>query len=104
VEKSNVFVIQKFEMWETIIASEIFEQGQQSFLENLELYGNIISNTSRSTFGKLLESHIGVELVNTYFQHLKKKLHFISKASKWNSTCSKTQVTFFLMWNILCMF
>ncbi len=28
MEKSNVFVIQKFEVWETIIASEIFEQGQ----------------------------------------------------------------------------
>jgi hypothetical protein len=61
-----------FEVRETIIASEIFEQGWQSFLENLELYGNMISNTSRSTFGELLESHIGVELANTYFQLLKK--------------------------------
>jgi len=38
VEKSNVFAIQKFEVRKTIIASEIFEQGRQSFLENLELY------------------------------------------------------------------
>ncbi len=73
MEKSNVFAIQKFEVWETIIANEIFEQGQQSFLENLELYGNMISNTLRSAFGELLESHIGVELANTYFQHLKQK-------------------------------
>jgi hypothetical protein len=38
VEKSNVFAIQMFEVRKTIIASEIFEQGRQSFLENLELY------------------------------------------------------------------
>ncbi len=51
----------------------IFEQGRQSFLENLELYGNMISNTLRSAFGRLLEGHIGVELANTYFQCLKQK-------------------------------
>ncbi len=73
MEKSNVFAIQKFEVWKTIIASEIFEQGRQSFLENLELYGNMISNTLRSAFGGLLEGHIGVELANTYFQCLKQK-------------------------------
>jgi hypothetical protein len=73
VEKSNVFAIQKFEVRETINASEIFEQGQQSFLENLELYGNMISNTLRFAFGELLEGYIGVELANTYFQHLKQK-------------------------------
>jgi len=28
MEKSNVFAIQKFKVWETIIASEIFEQGR----------------------------------------------------------------------------
>jgi len=33
----------------------------------------MISNTLRSAFGELLESHIGVELANTYFQHLKQK-------------------------------
>jgi hypothetical protein len=65
--------MQKFEVRETIIASEIFEQGRQSFLENLELHGNIISNTLRSTFRELLESHIGVELANTYFLCLKQK-------------------------------
>jgi hypothetical protein len=54
-------------MRETIIASEIFEQRRQSFLENLELYGNMISNTLRFAFGELLEGHIGVELANTYF-------------------------------------
>jgi hypothetical protein len=74
VEKSNVFAIQKFEVRGTIIASEIFEQGWQSFLENLELYGNMISNTLRFVFGELLEGHIGVELANTYFWHLKKKI------------------------------
>jgi hypothetical protein len=68
VEKSHVFVVRK-----TIIASEIFEQSRQSFLENLELYGNMISNTLRSAFGELLEGHIDVELTNTYFQHLKQK-------------------------------
>jgi len=73
VEKSNVSTIQKFEMQEIIIASEIFEQGRQSFSENLELYGNMISNTLRSAFGELLESHVGVELANTYFQRLKQK-------------------------------
>jgi len=31
VEKSNVSTIQKFEVQEIIIASEIFEQGRQSF-------------------------------------------------------------------------
>jgi hypothetical protein len=67
VEKSNVLPIQKFEVRETIIASEIFEQGGQSFLENLEFYGNMISNTLRFAFGELLEGHIGVELANTYF-------------------------------------
>ncbi len=67
--KSNVFAIQKFEVRETIIASEIFEQRRQSFLENLELYGNMISNTLRFAFGELLEGHIGVELANTYFWH-----------------------------------
>jgi len=36
MEKSNVFAIQKFEVQEIIIASEIFEQGRQSFLENLD--------------------------------------------------------------------
>jgi hypothetical protein len=71
MEKSNVFAIQKFEMRETIIASEIFEQGWQSFLENPKLYGNMISNTLRFAFGELLELHIGVELANTYFQCLK---------------------------------
>jgi hypothetical protein len=35
VEKSNVFAIQKFEVRKTIIVSEIFEQGWQSFLEIL---------------------------------------------------------------------
>ncbi len=73
VEKSNVFAIQKFEVWKIIIASEIFEQVWQSFSENLELYGNMILNTLRSAFGKLLEGHIGVELANIYFQHLKQK-------------------------------
>jgi hypothetical protein len=73
VEKSNVFVIQKFEVQETIIASEVFEQVWQSFSENLALYGNMILNTLRSTFGELLEGHIGVELANTYFQCLKQK-------------------------------
>jgi len=73
VEKSNAFAMQKFEVRETIIASEIFEQGRQSFLENPELHGNIISNTLRSTFRELLESHIGVELANTYFICLKQK-------------------------------
>ncbi len=47
---------------------------RQSFLENRELYGNMISNTLRSAFGELLESHIGVELANTYFQRLKQKI------------------------------
>ncbi len=64
-------MIQKFEVQETIIAREIFEQGQQSFLENPKLYGNMISNTLRSTFGEFLEGYIGVELANTYFQCLK---------------------------------
>jgi hypothetical protein len=73
MEKSNVFAIQKFEVWETIIASEIFEQARQSFLENLELYANMISNTLRYAFGELLEVHICVELANTYFQCLKQK-------------------------------
>ncbi len=73
MEKSNVFAIQKFEVRETIIVSEIFEQVRQSFSENLELYGNMILNTLRSAFGKLLEGHIGVELANTYFQRLKQK-------------------------------
>jgi hypothetical protein len=84
VEKSNVFAIQKFEMQKNIIASEMFEQGQQSFLENPELYGNMIANTLRSTFGELLEGHIGVELANTYFQRLKQKfaIHFV-KGSFW---------------------
>jgi len=76
-EKSNVFGIQKFEVRETIIANEIFEQGRQSFLENLELHGNMISNTLRSAFGELLEVHIGVELANTYFQCLKQKLQYM---------------------------
>jgi hypothetical protein len=35
MEKSNVFAIQKFEVRETIIIREIFEQGWQSFLEIL---------------------------------------------------------------------
>ncbi len=73
MEKSNVFVIQKFEVQETFIASEIFEQDWQSFLENPKLYGNMISNTLRFAFGELLEGHIGVELANTYFQHFKQK-------------------------------
>jgi hypothetical protein len=52
----------------------------QSFLENPELYGNMISNTLKSAFGEFFESHIGVELANTYFQHLKQKfaIHFES--------------------------
>jgi hypothetical protein len=74
VEKLYVFAIQKFEVRETIIACEIFEQGQQSFLENLELHGNIISNTLRSAFGEILKGHIGLELANTSFQHLKQKV------------------------------
>jgi len=36
MEKSNVFVIQKFEVQEIIITNEIFEQGRQSFLENFD--------------------------------------------------------------------
>jgi hypothetical protein len=79
MEKSNVFVIQKFEVWETIIASEIFEQGQQSFLGNPKLYGNMMSNTLRFAFGELFESHICVELANTYFQHLKKNCNSFRK-------------------------
>jgi hypothetical protein len=73
VEKSNVFAIQKFEVRENIIASEMFEQGRQSFLENPELWGNMILKTLRSAFGELLAGHIGVELANTYFQRLKQK-------------------------------
>jgi hypothetical protein len=73
VEKSNVFAMQKFEVLETIIVNEIFEQGWQSFLESPELHGNMISNTLRSTFRELLEGHIGVELANTYFLRLKQK-------------------------------
>ncbi len=70
MEKSNVFVILKFEVQDKIIANEIFEQGWQSFLENPELYGNMISNTLRFSFGKFIEVHIGVELANTNFQCL----------------------------------
>jgi hypothetical protein len=70
MEKSNVFAIQKFEVQEKNIANEIFEQGWQSLLENLELYGNMISNSLRFSFGELLEVHIGVELANTNFQCL----------------------------------
>jgi hypothetical protein len=53
-------------------------------LENLELYGNMISNTLRFAFGKLLEVHIGVKLANTYFQCLKQKfaIHVV-KDSFW---------------------
>ncbi len=65
--KIKCSAIQKSEVRETIIASEILEQGWQSFLENFELYGNMISNTLRFAFGELLEVHIGVELANTYF-------------------------------------
>jgi hypothetical protein len=36
MEKSNVFAIQKFEVQKIIIASETFEQGWESFLENLD--------------------------------------------------------------------
>jgi hypothetical protein len=53
-------------------------------LENLELYGNMISNTSRFAFGELLEGHIGVELANTYFQRLKQKIAIhVVKDSFW---------------------
>jgi hypothetical protein len=84
MEKSNVFAIQKFEVRENVIASEMFEQGRQSFLENPELYCNMISNTLRSAFGELLEGHIGVERVNTYFQHLKQKIAIhVVKDSFW---------------------
>ncbi len=83
VEKSNVFVIQKFEMRENIIASEMFEQGRQSFLENPEFYGNMITNTLRYAFGELLEGHIGVEFANTYFQRLKQKIAIHVKNSFW---------------------
>ncbi|CAK9212231.1 unnamed protein product [Sphagnum troendelagicum] len=82
METSNVFVMQKFEVQETIIASEIFEQCRQSFLENLELYGNMISNTLRSTFGELLEGHIGVELTNTYLLCSKQKFAIHLKCLK----------------------
>ncbi len=84
VEKSNVFALEKFEVRETIITSEIFEQGWQSFLENPKLYGNLISNTLRFAFGELLEAHIGMELANTYFQHLKQKITIhVVKDSFW---------------------
>jgi hypothetical protein len=42
-------------------------------LENPELYGNMISNTLRFSFGELFEVHIGMELANAYFQCLKQK-------------------------------
>ncbi len=64
-------MIQKLEVWEMIILSEMFEG--RNFLENPELFSNFISNTMRVAIGELLEGHIGVELANIIFSTFRTK-------------------------------
>jgi hypothetical protein len=44
---------------------------QNSLFENPNLYGDLMSNAMRATFGELVEGHIGLELANIFFQRLK---------------------------------
>jgi hypothetical protein len=72
MEKIKLFVIQKLEVQQMIVLSEMFKEGRH-FLENFELFSNFISNMNRVAIGEFLEGHIGVELAKLFFVTFKTK-------------------------------
>ncbi len=67
IEKTNVFVIQKLELLKQVLSTQMSKEVQKSLFENPDLYGGLMSNAMRATFGELVEGHIGLEIANIYF-------------------------------------
>ncbi len=61
----------KLELVKQVISTEMSKEVQNSLFENPNLYGDLMSNAMRATFGELVEGHIGLELANIFFQRLK---------------------------------
>jgi len=81
LDETNVFEIQKFEVRQQA-ASEL-----QGSLSDSKLFGDIMSNTWKATYGEILKVHIGEELANTYFHHLNKNLAKCVSKDWFRSSC-----------------
>jgi hypothetical protein len=92
IDKTNVFVIQKLELLKQAISTEMSKEVQNSFFENPNLYGDLMSNAMRATFGELLEGHIGLELANIFYQRLKE--NFVIRVPKTNDVFNKVSGEF----------
>ncbi len=51
IEKTNVFVIQKLELLKQVLSTQMSKEVQKSLFENPDLYGGLMSNAMRATFG-----------------------------------------------------
>jgi hypothetical protein len=95
IDKTNVFVIQKLELLKQAISTEMSKEVQNSLFENPDLYGDLMSNAMRATFGELVEGHIGLELANIFFQRLKE--NFVIRVPKTNDTFNEVSGEFLIV-------
>ncbi len=95
IDKTNVFVIQKLELLKQAISTEMSKEVQNSLFENPDLYGDLMSNAMRATFGELVEGHIGLELANFFFQRLKE--NFVIRVPKTNDTFNEVSGEFLIV-------
>ncbi|CAM6064028.1 unnamed protein product [Sphagnum tenellum] len=95
IDKTNVFVIQKLELLKQAISTEMSKEVQNSLFENPNLYGDLMSNAMRATFGELVEVHIGLELANIFFQRLKE--NFVIRVPKTNDAFNKVSGEFLIV-------